>query len=39
VPLFHGVLPAAILKHCQPLIDLLNEYRSDIGQVFGMPRI
>lgn len=39
VPLFHGVLPAAILKHGQPLIDLLNEYRSDIGQVFGMPRI
>lgn len=39
VPLFHGVLPAAILKHGQPLLDLLNEYQSDFGQFFGMPEI
>jgi len=39
VPLFHGVLPAAILKHGQPLIDLLNEHQSDFGQSYGMPVI
>lgn len=39
VPLSHGVLPAAIFKHGQPLIDLLNEFASDYGQVFGMPKV
>jgi len=31
VPLLHGVLPAAILKHGQPLVDLLNEFKDDFG--------
>ncbi len=39
VPLFHGVLPAAIIKHGRPLIDLLEEYRSDFGQHYEMPKI
>lgn len=39
IPLFHGVLPAAIMEHGQPLLDLLSEYPSDFGQAFGMPKI
>lgn len=39
VPLFHGVLPAAIMEHGQPLLDLLSEHQSDFGQFYGMPEI
>lgn len=38
VPVFHGVLPAALLKHGQPLADLLNEYNHDFGGHWKVPQ-
>lgn len=38
VPLLHGVLPAALLKHGQALVDLLNELKNDFGVTWGMPK-
>jgi len=39
VPLLHGVLPAALLKHGRPLIDLLDEFESDFGQQWAIPDV
>jgi len=38
VPLSHGVLPAALLTHGQPLVDLLNEFASDFGSAWSVPK-
>jgi len=38
VPLLHGVLPAALMKHGQPLVDLLNEFKDDFGCVWRVPK-
>jgi uroporphyrinogen decarboxylase len=38
VPLLHGVLPAAILKHGQPLVDLLWEFKDDFGGNWGLTK-
>jgi len=39
VPLFHGVLPAALLVHGQALVDLLNEFKDDSGGSWKVPEI
>jgi len=37
VPLLHGVLPAAIFRHGQALVDLLNEFKDDFGGNWTIP--
>ena len=38
VPLMHGVLPAALMKHGQPLVDLLYEFKDDFGGQYAVPK-
>jgi uroporphyrinogen decarboxylase len=38
VPLLHGVLPAALMKHGQALVDLLYEYKDDFGGQYSVPK-
>jgi len=38
VPLLHGVLPAALLKHGQALVDLLYEFKDDFGGQWRVPK-
>ena len=38
VPLLHGVLPAALMKHGQPLVDLLYEFKDDFGGAWSVPK-
>lgn len=39
VPLLHAVLPAAIIVHGKPLLDLLNEFKDDFGGSWGIPQV
>jgi len=39
VPLFHGVLPAALLVHGRALANLLNEFKDDFGVKWKVPKI
>ncbi|MCL6518773.1 MAG: hypothetical protein K6T99_02995 [Armatimonadetes bacterium] len=39
VPLLHAVLPAAIIVHGQPLLELLDEFKDDFGGSWGIPQI